>query len=91
MCLRKLQTFTFNISDYNSGTGAVRYKYGLLMGGTGSSNPILYHVFISENNKPTLTAVLQGARTFTASVSNNQLIISADSTVYGGLRLLWLD
>lgn len=88
-----LSEFKFDISDYNSsaGTTSTRYRHGLLVGGTNANDPLLYHLFIDNNNVPTLTAVLAGARTFTATCSDNTLTITANNIVYGGLRLLWLD
>lgn len=83
-------TFTFDISEYK-GTASNRYRYGLLVGGYNASNPCLYHVFLNANNEATLTAVLPSGRTLTASTSGTALTITASDTMYGGLRLLWLD
>lgn len=82
--------FTFDISEYK-GTASNRYRYGLLVGGYNASNPCLYHVFLNANNEATLTAVLSSGRTLTASTSGTALTITASDTMYGGLRLLWLD
>lgn len=88
-----LSEFNFDVHDYNSGAGATaaRYRHGLLVGGTNGNDPILYHVFLDAQNAVTLTPILQGARTFTATCSNDVLTITTNLVVYGGLRLLWLD
>lgn len=88
-----LSEFNFDVHDYNSGAGATaaRYRHGLLVGGTNGNDPILYHVFLDAQNAVTLTPILLGARTFTATCSNDVLTITANIVVYGGLRLLWLD
>ena len=88
-------SFTFDVTDYNSGAGttAARYRYGLIIGGTSAGNPILYHVFISAVNDVTLTKITTTGTTLTGSISNNKLTVaeSNGNAVYGGLRLLWLD
>lgn len=84
-------TFAFDISDYQS-TSSNRYRYGLLIGGVDATHVGLYHVFIDASNNVTLTAVVAyGTRTLTASISGSTLTITADNTLYGGLRLVWLD
>ena len=82
--------FTFDISEYK-GTASNRYRYGLLVGGYNASNPCLYHVFLNANNEATLTTVLPAGHTLTASTSGTTLTITASGTMYGGLRLIWLD
>ena len=84
-------SFNFDISEYKD-TSSNRYRYGLLVGGVDANNVCLYHVFIDASNNVTLTPVIPIAtRTLTAAISGTTLTITTNSTMYGGLRLLWLD
>lgn len=84
-----LTTFNFDITPYNT-SAKDRFRYGLLVGGTSAGNPLLFHVFINTSNQVTLTKIL-GESTFTASITDTTLSITGNATVYGGLRLIWLD
>ena len=71
------------------------FTHFLLIGGTGGSTgaAIVYHGFVNTQAAGygvTLTPILAGARTLSASFANDTLTITANETVYGGLRLLWL-
>lgn len=84
-------TYTFSVRTIASGG----FTHFLLVGGTGagSGSAIVYHGFVNTQSAGygvRLTPILAGARTLSASFANDTLTITADETVYGGLRLLWL-
>ena len=71
------------------------FTHFLLIGGTGPNNEaaIVYHGFLNTQAAGygvTLTPILAGPRTLSASFANDTLTITANAAVYGGLRLLWL-
>lgn len=83
-------TFAFDNLSLLTNTG--KFKYGILFGGEIGA-PFIYHVFVSVDNSVTFTQVLGGSNvaTFTGTVSGSTLTLTGDRTVYGGVRLLWLN
>ena len=68
------------------------YKHGLLVWGVGpsSADTGLAIVFVSTTGEVTINNVSGTSRTFTGTVSGTGLTITANATVYGGLKLIWL-
>lgn len=81
-------TFTFTIDSLTNAT----YQYGLLMGGDGTT-AFLYMMFMNVSKVVSFWPILQktNARTFTAAVSGTTMTLTADDTVYGGVRMIWFN
>ena len=69
------------------------YKHGLVILGTSASNCTVYMVWINDQNTNVVFTNLTSTtvRVLTGSVSGNTLTITADSTCYGGIKLIWLN
>lgn len=83
-------TFTFqNLHNLN----ANMYKHGLVIIGTGSTNCTVYMLWINDSNTDIIFKNLTSTtvRNLTGSISGTTLTITADSTAYGGIKLLWLN
>ncbi len=65
------------------------YKYGILFGGDHPG--FVYLVFVDTSNTVTLTPIISASVTLTGQVDGTSLIINASSTVWGGLRLIWIN
>jgi hypothetical protein len=80
-------SFTFNVP-----ANGTHFRYGLLIGGTSADNLYFSFIYIGVNDAVTLFDVIGRASTaMSASYSNGVLTITASATIYGGLRLIWLD
>lgn len=80
-------SFTFNVP-----ANGKHFRYGLLIGGTSAANLYFNFIYIGANDAVTLFDVIGRASTaISASYSNGVLRITASGTIYGGLRLIWLD
>ena len=89
--LGNLSTFTFsNLHDINN---AGIYKHGLLIWGTNSNSADcgLSFMFIDTQGNVTIHNIYGTSRTLTGSISNGVLTITSNMTVYGGLKLIWLN
>lgn len=83
-------TFTFTNLPLLSATN--KYKYALMFGGTGASNPFVYLLFFTTDNTVTFVPIIaSNNRTFTASVDGTTLTITGNNTVWGGIRLIWIN
>lgn len=68
------------------------FRYGIVYGGTSAANPFIFHMFVHTSGAVTFTPILNpGNRSFTGSISNGVLTITANVTLYGGIRLIWLN
>lgn len=83
---------SFTISDLNAITNTSIFKHALLVWGVSSSasDVGLSLVFIDTNGNVTITNLFGTARTFTGQVTDGNLVITANQTVYGGIKLIWL-
>lgn len=83
----------FTITDLPNLGSNVRFKYGILYGGTNSVGLFMYLLFIGVNGTDaSLTRIIDNSsRTFTVSLSNGVLTISTNNTLYGGIRLIWIN
>ena len=69
------------------------YKYAIVYGGD-STTAFCYMMWINVNNTSfTFFPMAQAtsARTLTASYANDTLTITANATIYGGIRLIWFN
>ena len=93
----KLLSDTGNKTSYSFSIGsASRYRLGLVMyqsGTNGSTAGYVGLLFFGADNTPSITDVFKGSSsvTITPSYSNGNLVITASSTLYGGVRILYLD
>lgn len=84
-------TASFSISGLPN-VSADRFKYGLLYGGTSASSHFFFLIFIGTDGTVVMREIVNTTgRTFTGEVSNGVLTITSSSTVYGGIRLIWLN
>ena len=88
-----LTSYTFQFK--NPGT-STNYKHFIMFGGTYSNEAFMYIGFCLDGTgekSVTLTPILAGNRTFTATYnqSNGQLTINANSSVYGGIKVIWVN
>lgn len=81
---------SFTFEGLNNISNERIFKHGLLVWGTGSDEVGLSFVFIHVNGNVSITNLSGTARTFTGSVSNGILTITGSSTMYGGVKLIWL-
>ena len=81
---------SYSYSDLNAISDSAIYKHGLLIYGTSPSDVGISFVFVNTNGAVTITNMFGTARTFTGSVNNGVLTITANAVVYGGLKLIWL-
>lgn len=86
-------TYTFQFDNPGLSTN---YKHFIMFGGTFSNEAFMYLGWCTDGTgvKPvTLTPILAGNRTFTASYdqSNGQLTINANSSIYGGIKVIWIN
>lgn len=82
---------TFAISGLIGISTTNRYRVGLLYCAE-ATKYLLAIIFINTGNSSVVIHNVGGDyRTFTGSVSNNILTLTANSTVYGGIRILWID
>lgn len=83
---------TFQFSGLRNLTGATYYRYGLLYAAPSASSYYLGMVFVHTNNSASVTTIATNTNyTFTASVSGDTLTITASTTLWAGLRLLWFN
>ena len=83
---------SFSFSGLPNISNTQIFRYGILYGGTSAANPFIFHMFISTNGAVTFTPILNpGNRSFTGSISNGVLTITANVTLYGGIRLIWIN
>ena len=69
-----------------------RFKYALVWGGTSAPNTFFHFVFIDGSGNATSRDILSASsRTITYNVSGTNFIVSANDTLYGGIRVLWLN
>lgn len=84
-------TFTFpNLHNLNHPS---IFKHGLLVWGISSNSQSagISFVFVDTNGNVTVFNLTGNTdRTFTGSVSGTTLTITANQTMYGGLKLIWL-
>lgn len=79
-------TYTFTVANAN------RFRYFLLIGGSSAGAPFIYHGFISTDNAVALNKIIDPAsRTVSASYNGTTLTITSTATLYGGVRILYLD
>ena len=82
-------TYSFTIGSEN------RFRLGLVLYSTGSANTAGYLglLFINASNEPTVTKIWGGTNpvTITPAFSNGVLTITTSSTLYGGIRVIFLD
>ena len=83
-------TFTFDVGS------AARYRLGLVMyqsGPDGGTLGYLGLLFFGVDNTPVITNIWKGSNSIivTPSYSNGILTITSNSTLYGGIRILYLD
>ena len=84
-------TASFSISGLPN-VSADRFKYGLLYGGISASSHFFFLIFIGTDGTVVMRDIVNTTgRTFTGEVSNGVLTITSSSTVYGGIRLIWLN
>lgn len=83
---------SFTISGLNAITNTSIYKHAIFIWGVDASegNMGLALIFIDTSGNVTITNVFGTARTFTGQVTNGNLVITANQTVYGGIKLIWL-
>lgn len=85
-------TTTFSFSGLRHLTGAAYYRYGLLYAAPSATGYYLGMVFVHTNNSASVTTIATNTSyTFTASVSGDTLTITASTTLWAGLRLLWFN
>lgn len=88
-----LTTYTFQFDNPGLSTN---YKHFIMFGGTFSNEAFMYIGWCpdgTETKPVTLTPILAGNRTFTATYdqSNGRLTINANSPVYGGIKVIWIN
>lgn len=96
---RKVYANTENNTSYTFsnlyGLNESRFKYALVFGGGTANNPALamaWFVFIDDYGVVTTRKIIgDSPRTLAGSVSGTTLTLTSDSTMYGGLRLIWLS
>lgn len=83
---------TFTFSGLHNISNTTMFKHGLLVWGTGASdaNVGMSIVFVGVDGTVMIKNVSGTGRTFTGSVSNGVLTITASYEMYGGLKLIWL-
>lgn len=89
-------TVTFNLKRTDTQD---RYHYGFVLFGNVTNLPSIYAVFIgAESTNPTVSFAkvgggIEGALTGSVEYNglNVTLTITSTSTLYGGIRLVWLD
>ena len=92
LCSSNANATSFTFSGLDS-ISASRYKYGLVMGGD-TTTAFVCLMFINTGNTTVAFYPLYqatSAPTLSGSVSGTTLTITGSSTVYGGLRLIWLN
>lgn len=83
---------TYSFSGLRHLTGATYYRYGLLYAAPSASGYYLGMVFVNTTNSASVTTIATNTSyTFTASVSGDTLTITASTTLWAGLRLLWFN
>ena len=83
---------SFSFTNLHNLNNTSIYKHGIVVIGAGSTQCTVYMVWINESNTNVVFTNLTSTtvRNLTGSVSGTTLTITADSTVYGGLKLIWL-
>lgn len=83
---------TFTFDNLNGLNDTSRFRYALLVWGTNSTSFDVSMMYINVSNEVYFKN-LGGStgRTFTGSISNGQLTITASAVMYGGVRLIWLN
>ena len=84
---------SFSFSNLNNLNNTGIFKHGLVILGTNSNNCTVYLMWINGDNTQVVFNNLTSTtvRTLSGTVSGTTLTITADSTVYGGLKLIWLN
>ena len=88
--INRSNLLTFTYEGLNAITDSAIFKHGLLIYGAGSDQCGIAFVFVNTNGAVTITNMSGSGRTFTGQVTNGNLVITANSAVYGGLKLIWL-
>ena len=83
---------SFSFSGLHNISNSSIFKHGQLIWGVGSSdaNMGMSLIFVNTDGTVTIKNVTGTGRTFTGSVSNGVLTITANADMYGGLKLIWL-
>lgn len=84
---------SFSFSNLNNLNNTGIFKHALVILGTSSTNCTVYLMWINGDNTQVVFNNLTSTtvRTLSGTVSGTTLTITADSTVYGGLKLIWLN
>ena len=92
----KVLSDTGNKTSYAFTIGSAnRFRLGLVLYSSGPSNASGYlgMLFISASNEPAITQIWGGTNPVivTPSYSNGILTLTANATLYGGIRIIFLD
>lgn len=80
--------YTIPLTDFSSGA----YWLALMYIQTGASSYGLYIIFMNTSDVVTITPLVNGGgRTFTGARSGNNIVLTANDTVWGGIRVLMMN
>ena len=81
-------SYTIPLTGYTSGN----YWVALMYAQTGAYSYGLYLIFLNTSDAVFVNAlVTNGGRTFTGQRSGNNIVLTANDTVWGGIRVLMMN